>query len=304
MQKVSVVILNWNGWKDTVDCLKSIQKSKATNFVLEIVVVDNASTNESVEKIKEVKMKNFHLIENDTNLGFAGGNNVGIEFALALGSDYVCVLNNDTIVGKHLFERLLKAAHDHPKAGAISPKIYFSKHYEFHKDRYKNNELGKVIWYAGGNIDWANIYGSNHGVDEVDRGQFDDDRLTDFATGACIFMSKVVLEQVGLFDEKYYLYMEDADLCMRMKKAGYEVWYAHKPTVWHRVSQSSGIGSNLNDYFISRNRMIFGMRYASLRTKYALSRESFRFILFGRHWQRRGVIDYYRGNLGKGSWQS
>jgi len=96
--------------------------------------------------------------------------------------------------------------------------------------------------------------------------------------------------------------MEDADHAQRIKKAGYKVLYSGKGWLWHKVSQSSGIGSELNDYFLTRNRMIFGMRYASLRTKFALLRESIKLLLSGRKWQKIGIKDYYLGNLGKGSW--
>jgi len=98
------------------------------------------------------------------------------------------------------------------------------------------------------------------------------------------------------------MYYEDIDLSMRIKKAGFEVLYIPSANVWHKVAQSSGIGSGLNDYFITRNRLLFGMRYAKLRTRFALYRESLRFLLSGRVWQRKGVLDFYLGRLGKGSW--
>lgn len=301
MTKISIVIVNWNGFEDTSECLKSIQKLVLKNIQLSVVVVDNASTDDSVKELE--KMKNFELLVTKENLGFAGGYNFGIRYAMRNKPDFILALNNDTIVDKDMLKDLVEAANGHPEAGLISPKIYFAKGYEFHKDKYKKTELGKVIWYAGGNMDWNNVYGSNRGVDEVDNGQFDHAMETDFATGAAMLMRYKALRKVGLFDEKYFLYLEDADLSMRMKKKKWQVIYSPKAKVWHKVSQSSGIGSNLNDYFITRNRLRFGMTYASFRTKVALLKESIRLLMNGRQWQKIGVMDYYIGNFGKGSWK-
>ena len=152
-------------------------------------------------------------------------------------------------------------------------------------------------------MDWDNIYGSNHGVDEVDKGQFEKTRETDFATGACMLLRSEALKDIGLFDEKYFMYLEDADLSEKLKKKGWEVLYTSKTEIWHKVAQSSGIGSDLNDYFITRNRLLFGMRYAKCRTKLALVRESFKLLLTGRRWQKTGVRDFYLGRFRKGSWK-
>jgi GT2 family glycosyltransferase len=306
--KVSIIILNWNRKKDTIECLESIGKLHISNYELEIVVTDNASSDGSqkaVEKIfKKITKKNVSCkqIRNTANLGFAAGNNVGMKYALDSGADYLLVLNNDTEVDKSLINKLLEVAKKHPKAGTITPKIYFAKGFEFHK-RYKNQDLGKVIWYAGGDMDWNNVYGSNHGVDEVDKGQFEKTRETDFATGACMLLKSEALKDVGLFDEKYFMYLEDADLSQRLKKKGWNVLYTPKTEIWHKVAQSSGIGSDLNDYFITRNRLLFGMRYAKCRTKLALVKESFKLFLTGRGWQRIGVRDFYLGRFRKGSWK-
>ncbi|KKQ52149.1 MAG: glycosyl transferase family protein [Microgenomates group bacterium GW2011_GWC1_38_12] len=307
--KIFIIILNWNRADDTLDCLKSVEKLQITNYKLQIIIVDNASTDDSIKKIKKgiksttsTKGIISKIIGNRTNLGFAAGNNVGVKYALDQGADYIMVLNNDTVVDKNLLIEFLKALKKYPKAGILSPKIYFASGFEFHKDRYKKSELGKVIWYSGGKIDWNNVYGFGRGVDEVDNGQYDEVTETDFATGTCMFLSRNALEKVGLFDEKYFMYFEDTDLSMRLKRVGFRVFYVPRAVLWHKVAQSSGIGSDLNDYFITRNRLLFGMRYAKLRTRFALYRESLRFLLSGRVWQRKGVLDFYLGRLGKGSW--
>ncbi len=310
MTKVFVIVLTWNGKEDTTQCLESIGKSQIPNFKLQIIVVDNGSTDGTQKAVKEL-FKNINnppkltckLIENKANLGFAEGNNIGMKYALDNKADYVMLLNNDTYVDENLVADLVKEIKKYPKAGVISPKIYFAKGFEYHKKRYKKNELGRVIWYAGGDIDWNNAYGINHGVDEVDKGQFDKVCETDFATGCCMFFKADVLRKVGLFDNRYFAYLEDVDLSQRIKRTGWKALYVPPAHLWHKVAQSSRVGSDMNDYFIHRNRLLFGMRYAAIRTKVALFRESLRFLLNGRKWQKRGVLDFYLRRLGKGSWK-
>lgn len=306
MTSVHIIILNWNQPTLTIECLKSLEKLILSDAVIEVVVVDNNSTDNSVEvfnSYKKTSSLSVTLLVNDENLGFAEGNNVGIRYSLDAQADYVMILNNDTLVDRNIVTEFVKAAKKNPAAGMLSPKIYFAKGYEFHKDRYRKSEFGNVIWSAGGDLDWNNMYGTNHGVDEVDRGQFEKKRSIDFASGACFFAPSSSLRQVGLFDKDYYLYFEDADLSQRMKQKGWKVLYVSHPKLWHKVSQSSEIGGNLNDYFITRNRLLFAQKYASLRTKFALIRESIRFVFMGRKWQRKGVLDFYLHRFGRGGWE-
>lgn len=311
--KIAVIILNWNREKDTIECLESVTKLKLKkSWHVEVIVVDNASKESSFKSVKASLKRLFRkkrsstskLIRNNENLGFAAGNNVGINYALENNFDLVMLLNNDTEVDKGLLQGLIDTALQFPKAGAIAPKIYFAKGFEFHKDKYKSKDLGKVIWYAGGYMDWSNVYGSNRGVDEVDDGKFMEIEPTDFVTGACVLLRREALEQIGGFDEKYFMYLEDADLSLRLKKNDWLVLYTPNAHLWHKVAQSSGIGSELNDYFITRNRMLFGMRYAPIRTRFALYRESLKLYWSGREWQRIGIKDFYLRNFGRGSWKS
>ena len=309
--KVTIIILNWNRLKDTLECLESLKEMSLRDCRLSVLVVDNASSDNSVTEINKFlnsksnnnnKKITWKLIKTDENLGFAGGNNFGISYSLEESPDYLILLNNDTLVDKNTLNGLLDAAKDDPDAAIISPKIYFAKGFEFHKNRYKKNELGKVIWYEGGIIDWNDIYGNNNGVDEVDNGQFNKTTDTDFATGACMLLNCVAIRKVGMFDEKYFMYFEDVDLSQRMKKHGWKVLFTSQAKLWHKVAQSSGVGSELNDYFITRNRLLFAFRYASIRTKFAIFRESLRLFIKGRKWQKKGVEDFYFSNFGKGSW--
>ncbi len=301
MIKVFVVILNWKQPDLTIECLKSLAKCKGKEYKVYPMVVDNGSSDESVGKLRKFDTS-LKILETGKNLGFAGGNNVGIKYSLENGADYIVILNNDTELQTNLITYLLKTIEKNDDIGIVSPKMYFAKGYEFHKDRYKKSELGKVIWYAGGILDWKNVYGTNRGVDEVDKGQYEKSKEIDFATGACMMVRSKALKEVGLFNEKYYLYMEDVELSERMKKKDWKIMYEPKATLWHKVSQSSGIGSDLNDYFITRNRLMFGFKYAKMRTKLALLRESLRLFIFGRYWQAVGVRDFYIRRFGKGSW--
>ena len=301
MISIYIVVLNWNGSDDTASCLQSLSKVKEKGFKKTVVVVDNASSDNSVGQISKAFPK-IKIIKNAKNLGFTGGNNVGIAYAMKKGADYVLVLNNDTVVKADFLEHLLTSFSD-TQVGMVCPKIYFAKGHEFHKKRYRSSDLGNVLWAVGGKIDWKNVYATNQGVDEVDKGQYDKVAEVNFAPGACVLISRKLLETVGTFDEKYYLYFEDTDQAVRARKAGFKVLYDPKAVIWHKVAGSSAIGSDLNDYFITRNRLLFGMRYGSLRAKIALGRESIKMLLQSRPWQKRGVLDAYAGRFGRGSWK-
>jgi hypothetical protein len=312
--KTSIVILTWNGLEDTKAVLKDVAKLETRGFKAEAIVVDNGSKDNTQEELKDFNLPNmgYKFIKNSENLGFAGGNNVGIKDAIKRGADFVVLLNNDVILKKDLLVKLVEIARKNKKIGLLAPKMYFAKGYEFHKkilgpdgpkDRYKKEDLGKVIWYAGGIIDWDNIYTLHKGVDEVDKGQYDKQEETDVVNGACALIRKELMEDIGYLDEKYFLYWEDADLSVRAKRAGWKVVYTPATCLWHKVSVATGgSGSASNDYFLTRNRLYFGMKYASLRTKLALIKDSVRLAFKGRKWQRKAVIDFYLGRFGKGSW--
>ncbi len=211
--KVAIIILNYNGKKDTIECLESLQKIYQKAAKASVIVVDNGSSDESVEEIRR-SFPEVDLIANKKNLGFSEGNNIGIKQALKKGSDYILLLNNDTVIAPSLIEELLKASQK-TKSEIVSPKIYFAPGYEFHKTRYKNKDLGKVIWYAGGKIDWKNVLTSHRGVDSVDIGQFDEEKETDFATGCAMLVKREVFNKIGFFDPVYFAYFEDADFSQR-----------------------------------------------------------------------------------------
>jgi len=302
MTKVLVSIVNFNGEKNTLSCLDSLDKVKVGGFELSVVVIDNASK-EPFKTEKDYKNFELKIIQSDVNLGFAGGQNIGIKYGIENGIDYFVVLNNDVVLDENFLEELLKTFEREKNCGLVSPKIYFAKGYEFHKDRYKEINLGSVIWYAGGKMDWENVLASHIGVDEVDGGQFDKLQKTDFASGCCEMIKKEVFEKIGFFDEKYFLYYEDNDLSQRAKKKGFDIYYQPSAILWHKNAGSTGgSGSVLQDYYITRNRLLFGFKFASIKSKLALVRESLKFIIAGRSSQKKGAIDFYLGRFGKGSY--
>ncbi|OGG35715.1 hypothetical protein A2363_02990 [Candidatus Gottesmanbacteria bacterium RIFOXYB1_FULL_47_11] len=292
-KKISVIIVNWNGWKDTLICLASLAKIRDINVSLQTIVVDNGSTNESVARIRK-KFPNITLLETGKNLGFTGGNNVGIRHALAQGADFVWLLNNDTFVDKGVLSFL--GAFDDSRVGVAGCKIYFAPGREFHHHRYKDTERGHVFWYAGGIVDWANMYASHRGVDAVDRGQYDKTEETAFVTGCSMIIRREVVEKIGMLDDNYYLYLEDLDYCLRAKKAGYKLLYEPSSVVWHvNAGSSARPGNPLHEYYFTRNRLLLGFRYAPLRTRFALLREAFRFTSPVR---RKAVRDWVLGRFG------
>lgn len=311
--KVAVVILSYNTKSLLGQCIESVvniefgKLKKLGN--LEVVVVDNGSTDGSREYLKKLQIGSktqslsFKVIFNKKNLGFAAGNNVGIKYAVENGAKWVMVLNSDTAVGEDFLFPLVKKLKGNSKVGIVSPKIYFAPGCEFHKDRYKKSERGKVIWSVGGAIDWQNMIASNRGVDEVDKGQYDREAGVDFASGCCLMASSLVWEKVNFFDERYFLYYEDSDLCQKVKKLGYRIVYIPGSKIWHANAGSSQVGGDLQDYFIGRNRLLFGFRWAPWRVKISLVKESWRILLTGRKWQKIGVKDFYLRRFGKGSWK-
>lgn len=299
--RIALVTLHYKNLDDTLALLSSLAKAAIPEKnEVKIYVVDN----ESSKDLKVELDKNFvdiDLLVSPSNLGFAAGNNLGLKRAISDGAEILVAINNDTVVGKDFFKEIITSPIKNGSVGAVGGLIYFAPGFEFNKN-YPKKDLGKVIWYAGGNFDWNNILGSNSHVNEIDRRQFKKPGKTDFITGALLITKAEVLKRVGLFDEKYFMYLEDVDLCQRMKLAGYQLIFDPKIKIWHKVGQSSGIGSPLNDYFITRNRLYFGLKYARFRAKFALVREAIRKLFTGTPPQKKAIKDFFMGKLGKGSY--
>jgi GT2 family glycosyltransferase len=296
--RVSVIILNWNGWKDTIECLESLYQISYPNY--DVIVIDNGSTDDSIEKIKEfcegkiivnssffkysqenkpIKIveytreeaeagggkeselfglpsnKRLILIRNEKNYGFAGGNNVGIRYALkALNPDYLLLLNNDTVVDREFLSELVKVGEREEKIGAVNPKIY----------RYDEPKRLQAVYskvnFSGGR---APVIGQN----KIDNGQFDLERETGYVFGECFFVKSKVIRDVGLFNPNYFCYWEEIELCMRIRKKGYRMLYCPKARIWHKVSRSSGRIIGFKEYHSIRNCIWTVRKHANLLQK-------------------------------------
>ena len=297
MKKICIIIVNWNRKKDTLTCLESLGKISRGKHTVEIVVVDNASSDGTAEAVVE-KFPDVTVLASKTNDGFTGGNNRGMRYAMRHGADFIWLLNNDTMVHKNVLLGLLDAL-KHRAVGLAGSKIYFAPGYEFHHDRYRSGERGRVIWYAGGLVDWANMYASHRGVDEVDEGQYDTPSDTQFITGCSLMIKREVIQSIGYLDDRYFLYLEDLDYSLRARDAGFRLVYSPASVLWHINAGSTGKpGHGLHQYYLTRNRLLVGMRYAPLRTKTALVREAFRFIVSGPPVLRRAVLDFFLRKFG------
>jgi len=297
--RLAFITLHYKNLNDTLGLLESLGNCIIPKeHQVKIYVVDNEGSQELTQKIKKFNLA--QLVVSGANLGFAAGNNLGFRQAIADGYEVIVAINNDTYVDRDFIKHIIESPITDTSVGAVGGLIYFAPGFEFKKD-YVQKDLGKVVWYAGGEFDWNNVLGSNGHVDEVDRGQFRAVEQTAFVTGALLITRADVLKKVGLFDEKYFMYLEDVDFCYRLKLAGYNVLFDPKIKLWHKVAQSSGIGSSLNDYFITRNRLYFGAKYARPRTKFALLREAVKKLGSGTPAQKQAIRDFFSGKLGKGT---
>jgi GT2 family glycosyltransferase len=294
--KVAIIIVNWNGKKDTLECLQSLQKISTFGNEVMIVVVDNNSKDGSQKEI-HTAYPEVTILNQTKNLGFTGANNVGMRHAINSGSDFIWLLNNDTVVGKNVLKIIEGFSGGH--IGVAGSKILFSSGHEYHKDRYAAKDLGKVLWYAGGIIDWKNMFASHRGVDEVDVGQYDTCTETDFVTGCSMMIVADVVKKVGYFDDRFFAYLEDLDYCLRVKQAGYRILYNPESVLWHKNAGSSGgSGSTLQQYYMERNRFIVGFRWAPLRTRFALLREALRVMAGSNQIRKKAITDFFLGRFG------
>jgi GT2 family glycosyltransferase len=237
--KVAIIILNWNGKEDTIECLESLKHITYPNY--EILLVDNGSTDGSVECFRE-RYPGMEIIENGENLGFAEGNNVGIRRAMDEGVDYVLLLNNDTVVDPEFLGELVKVAEGDEKIGAVQAKILMKDKPEL-IDSTGIMLIRKIIAINRGYGEKANQYNQ-----------------LDVIFGPCAAAAlyrRNVFERIGMFDERFFAYYEDVDLAIRIKSAGYICNYVPNAIVYHKHSASSGMYSPLKAYFLNRNRILY-----------------------------------------------
>lgn len=295
--RVSIIIVHYGSLASTTRCLASLEKlTFATNA--DRIVIDNAAKEpaQSLEK----RFNHTTVIRLEENTGFSGGNNAGIRFALKQKNpDMIVLLNDDTTVSPDFLQPLWNTLIETPRAAAVTPKIYFTAHREFHAQSYDKKQLGHVLWYAGGWLDWREIVAWHRGVDEVDNGQHDTSTRIPFASGCCLALRPQALQEVGLLDDDLFLYWEDVELSLRLKKAGWEIWYQPDSVIWHDNAGSSGSGSKLHEYYQTRNRLIVGFKYAPLRTKLFLVKHLILELRAGTSTRKQAILDFIQRKYGK-----
>lgn len=295
--RTGIVIIHYSNLENVRQCLRSIQAGQQANQFCPIIVANGAKT--SAQPLKEEFSDWITILESEKNLGYTGGNNLGLEWAKQnLRSQAVLLLNDDTTVAPDTLVTLRDQLLSDEKLGALCPLIYFSAGHEFHPG-YTKEELGRVIWYGGGVIDWTEVIGFHQHVDEVDHGQVRP-HDTAFATGCCVALRWEALNQVGLFDNKAFLYWEDVDLSRRLIQSGWKVQITPASQMWHQnAGSTSGSGSKLHVYYQTRNRFWFGWKYAPTRTKAFLARHAARLLRQGSAEEKRAILDWLKGNYGQ-----
>jgi GT2 family glycosyltransferase len=221
--RVHVIVLNWNGWSDTAMCLSSLQRLNYEN--VKITVIDNGSTDDSAMRVLDA-FPGVDVVETGENLGFAGGCNAGIR--RVQGADFIWLLNNDTKVHPDALRALVNTAQADPRIGAVGSAIYFL------------NEPQRLQVWGGGYVNFW-LGRSGHFLKPVP------DRRIQFLTGASLLLSRAALEAVGVLDEDFFMYWEDADLCFRLRRAGWLLAVAEQSKVWHKGATFVGEGS-VNSY--------------------------------------------------------
>lgn len=319
--KVSIIILNWNNWNDTIECIESVYQINYSNY--DVILVDNGSTNDSVNQIKQhfneidekksntvifalnnsINMAELNLrllsppidnsngkhaiflIETNKNFGFSEGNNIGVRFCCKkLNPDYILLLNNDVIVDPDFLNELVQAGDKIPEIGFVGPKIYY----------FDYNGRKDVISFAGASIDLIRGWFTIFGIDQVDKGQLDDQKIVDWLQGSCILVKKNVIKDIGILDPVYFFYWEDTDWCIKGKKNNWSSLYAPDAKIWHKGGMASDRNeSTFQIYYFARNRIIF-MRKNSEPKIYFI----FLLYYFGFEFWKLCVYYIIQGNIG------
>lgn len=240
LPQVTVVVLNYARPKDTIECLHSLKLSKYSGFKL--LVIDNASPDNSVDQI-QMAHPDVEVIETPHNIGYSGGMNFGIRYAMQFSPDYLLLINSDTVVDEGFISTLIEVVEIYPRAAAASGTIYYSPERE-------------KMWYAGGTIRYWRASGfTNHELLKDRESNINKIKKVSFLAG-CAFLIRVsAIQQVGLFDERFFMYLEDTELCSRLLRKNYELLYVPSAKLYHKVNDERIRPFSL--YFSVRNRLLF-----------------------------------------------
>lgn len=239
--RVLIIVLCYNGVDLTVACLHSLRRLSYGNA--DVLVIDNASQDGTPHTIR-AQFPDATVLETGSNLGFAAGNNVGLRYALDHGYDYALLLNNDTEVDPDFLSSLVAAAESDPTIGIAGPKIYY-------------HDQPDTIWSAGGLIDWRRGASAMRGIDQTDRGEFDTPTEVDFVTGCALLIRCDAIRQAGMLDERFGMYYEETEWCVRVARAGWRVMYVPSSWLWHKIAPVQQGHSPRITYYMTRNRLLF-----------------------------------------------
>jgi hypothetical protein len=275
--KVIVIILNWNGKEDTIECLDSLKHITYPNY--EILLVDNGSVDGSVECFRKLYPE-IEIIENEENLGFAEGNNVALKEVVAKGSDYCLLLNNDTIVDSNFLFELVNVAENDKKIGIVGPTIF----------HYKNREK---IQSAGGKIYWKRGT-APHYTDRDNRKEIiSRTRDVDYIMGCALLAKTKLVGDIGYLKKEYFAYWEEVDWCVRAHKAGYRIVHVPSSKIWHKGGATAKKTSGFFEYQMARN-MFWFMKEHTTKKEYIL----FLIYFFGfKFWFSSASLILYHKNV-------
>jgi GT2 family glycosyltransferase len=250
---IGIVILNWNGKEDTLGCLASLRESSYKNF--ELIAVDNGSMDGSASSIQE-KFPEVTLLKTSQNLGYAGGNNVGISYALKKNHSFVLLLNNDTLVDKDMLKSFSEAAEKNPHVGIFggTPCLF--------SNPGKLDHLGGV---------WNSKKARFDLIGKGENSSFCSEGPLDYVCGCCILIRKEVFHKIGFLEPAYFLFWEETDFCIRAKRSGFDILVCHEAKLLHKVSASFIGGSVHKTYFWWRNRFLWIKRNCSLKERFFIS---------------------------------